>query len=168
VALGWWLKTQAAPRPTPLRVMAIIQAIHRAFLGNLRPCHGAWPPADSSRIVYLVLLIAYASSIWNGTANGWFMGPMIQEAKAARRRALACMIFKFNKLCARSELGSSQLSDMASDFGRVTYDTLRDLRLTSEDDLLVTRRAGGSLSATHRDSAPGLGGGRPGTATHWQ
>jgi hypothetical protein len=28
-----------------------------------------------------VLLIAYASSIWNGTANGWFMGPMIYEGK---------------------------------------------------------------------------------------
>jgi hypothetical protein len=58
------------------------------------------------------------------------------------------------------------------------YDTVRDLRLTSEGDLrlLVTCRAGGSLSATgtqaHRasDSAPGLGGGRPGAATgaHWQ
>jgi hypothetical protein len=27
-------------------------------------------PTDSSRIVYLVLLIAYASSIWNSIANG--------------------------------------------------------------------------------------------------
>jgi hypothetical protein len=27
-------------------------------------------PTDSPRIVYLVLLIAYASSIWNSIANG--------------------------------------------------------------------------------------------------
>ena len=32
---------------------------------------------DSSRVVYLVLLIAYASSIWNSIANGYFIDPMV-------------------------------------------------------------------------------------------
>ncbi len=30
-----------------------------------------------ARIVYLVLLIAYASSIWSSIANGQFMDPMV-------------------------------------------------------------------------------------------
>ncbi len=43
-------------------------------------------------IVYLVVLVGYASSIWNGIANGLLMHwhPVDSQAKAARACARSC------------------------------------------------------------------------------
>jgi hypothetical protein len=59
----------------------------RLYEASCRATRTMVPPAisgsDSSRGVYLplALLIAYASSIWNGIANGWFMEPTVKEGQ---------------------------------------------------------------------------------------